>query len=64
MSGVIIRRVRDLLGGDYWFESYANAVDGVAGRNQLKIVGDKIAYDNDGLVRYGGAFAQWEITLW
>jgi hypothetical protein len=27
------------------------------------MVGDKIAYDNDGLVRYGGAFAQWEITL-
>ncbi len=57
------RRVRNLIGGDYWFESYSNAVEGVAGRNQLKNVGDKIAYDNDGLVRYGGAFAQWEITM-
>jgi len=57
------RQVADLLGADYWFESYATAVDGVAGRNQLKNVGDKIAYDNDGLVRYGGAFAQYEITF-
>ena len=56
------RRVRNLMGGDYWFEGYGLAVDGVAGRDQLKNVGDKIAYDNDGIVRYGGAFAQWEIT--
>lgn len=62
-KGIHFRRVRNLLGGDYWFESYANAVEGVAGRDQLKSVGDKIAYDNDGLVRYGGAFAQYEISF-
>lgn len=56
------RRVRNLMGGDYWFEGYDNAVEGVAGRNQNKMVGDTIAYDNDGLVRYGGAFAQYEIS--
>lgn len=57
------RRVRDLMGADYWFEGYGLAVEGVAGRNQLKSVGDTIAYDNDGLVEYGGAFAQWEMTV-
>jgi len=57
------REVRNLLAGDYWFESYATAVDGVAGRNQLMSVGDRINYDNDGLVRYGGAFAQYEISF-
>jgi len=62
-KGMHYRSVRDLMGGDYWFEGYGLAVEGVAGRNQLKSVGDRIAYDNDGLVRYGGAFAQWEITL-
>ena len=62
-KGIHFRRVKDLLGGDYWFEGYGVAVEGVAGRNQLKSVGDRIAYDNDGLVRYGGAFAQWEITM-
>ena len=61
-AGRHYRRVSNLLGGDYWFEGYGLAVDGVAGRDQLKSVGDKIAYDNDGLVRYSGAFAQWEIT--
>ena len=57
------RRVRNLLGGDYWFEGYGRAVDGVGGRDQLKSVGDKIAYDNNGLVRYGGVFAQYEISF-
>lgn len=61
--GTHYRRVRNLLGGDYWFEGYGAAVDGVGGRNQLKNVGDRIAYDNDGIVRYGGVFAQYEITL-
>ncbi len=61
-KGTHYRRVRNLLGGDYWFEGYGTAVDGVGGRDQLKNVGDRIAYDNDGLVRYGGAFAQYEIT--
>jgi len=62
-EGRHFRRVRNLLGGDYWFDGWDYAVDGVAGREQLKSVGDKIAYDNDGLVRYGGAFAQYEISF-
>jgi len=47
------REVRDLLGGEYW----ADAVTPMAQ------VGDRIAYDNDGIVTYGGAFAQVEADL-
>ncbi len=61
-KGEHYREVRDLMGGDYYFESYKYAVDGVAGRNQIMKEGDKIAYDNDGLVKYGGLFAQLEYT--
>lgn len=59
-KGEHYREVRDLMGGDYYYEKYKYAVDGVAGRNQIMKVGDKIAYDNDGLVQYGGVFAQLE----
>ncbi len=61
-KGEHYREVRDLMGGDFYFEQYKYAVDGAAGRNQIMQVGDKIAYDNDGLVKYGGAFAQLEYT--
>ena len=56
------REVRNLLGGDIFIESMSNAVDGVAGRSQISRVGDKIAYDNDGLVNYGGLFGQIEYS--
>jgi len=46
------REVRDLVGGDYW-------PDKVFGNTT---VGDKIAYWNDGIVKYGGLFAQIEYT--
>ena len=59
-KGEHYREVRDLMGGDFYYEKYKYAVDGVAGRNQIMTVDDKIAYDNDGLVKYGGAFAQLE----
>ena len=61
-KGEHYREVRDLMGGDFYYEKYKYAVDGVAGRNQIMTVDDKIAYDNDGLVKYGGAFAQLEYS--
>jgi hypothetical protein len=51
-KGEHYREVRDLIGGDYWSD-YAFG--------QTK-VGDKIAYWNDGIVTYGGAFAQLEYS--
>ena len=61
-KGEHYREVRDLMGGDFWFENYKYAVDGIGDRNQEMLVGDRIAYDNDGLVNYGGAFGQVEYT--
>ncbi len=51
-KGEHYREVRDLIGGDYWSDSKFGACR----------VGDKIAYWNDGIVTYGGLFAQLEYT--
>lgn len=54
-KGEHYRVVYDLLGGDY-------AID-LSNRQQsamMKRVGDKVGYHNDGLVKWGGAFAQLE----
>jgi len=51
-KGEHYREVRDLIGGDYWSDSKFGAAR----------VGDKIAYWNDGIVTYGGLFAQLEYT--
>ena len=61
-KGEHYREVKDLLGGDYYYESYGYAVDGAAGRDQYLHPGDRIAYDNDGHVNYGGLFGQIEYT--
>jgi len=52
-KGEHYREVRDLLGGAYWYDKVNNTAQ----------VGDRIAYDNDGLVKYGGVFAQLEGTF-
>jgi len=52
-KGEHYREVRDLLGGEYW-------VDAV---NPEAKIGDRIAYDNDGIVSYSGVFAQLEATV-
>jgi hypothetical protein len=51
-KGEHYREVRDLIGGDYWSDSKFGA----------STVGDKIAYWNDGIVTYGGLFAQLELS--
>lgn len=56
------QKVRDLLGGGFYIDDYAFAIDGVAGRNQVKKVGDIIKVDNGAMVNYVGAFAQVEYT--
>jgi len=61
-QGIHYREVRNLLGGDIFIQSFSNAVDGDAGRSQIAKVGDKIAYDNKGLVSYMGAFGQLEYS--
>jgi hypothetical protein len=52
-KGEHYREVRDLLGAEYWKDRV---------NDQAKI-GDRIAYDNDGMVTYSGLFAQLEGTF-
>jgi iron complex outermembrane recepter protein len=74
--GEHFREVRDLMGGDYWFEEFKYAIDGVDGRPQEIGVDEnatslwagrsdfanRIAYDNDGKVGYTGVFGQAEYS--
>ncbi len=62
-KGIHYREMRDLLGGEYYYEQYKYSVDGASGRNQfITDDSERIAYDNDGIVKYGGAFAQLEYS--
>jgi hypothetical protein len=56
------QKVRDLLGGDFYIDDFAFAVDGVAGREQIKHVGDVVKVDNGALVNFVSGFAQGEYT--
>lgn len=76
--GEHFREVRDLLGGTHWTETYKYAVDGNLGRNTAMTVDrnatsywnvfgvtpyeNRIAYDNDGIVKYIGGFGQLEYS--
>lgn len=53
-------KVRDLLGADFWIDDYAWAVDGVAGRNQIKKVGDITKVDNGAIINFTNLFGQLE----
>jgi len=50
--------ISDLLGGNFFIEDYGWAVDGVAGRNQIKMPGDIIRVNNNSIVNYAAAYAQ------
>ncbi len=50
--------ISDLLGGSFFIEDYGWAVEGVAGRNQIKMPGDIIRVNNNSIVNYVAAYAQ------
>jgi hypothetical protein len=54
----LYEEVNDLMGGQYWIEQYAWSLAGVAGRQQVKSVGDVINVDNYSIMQYGNLFAQ------
>jgi iron complex outermembrane receptor protein len=56
------QKVRDLLGGDFYIDDYAYAIDGVAGRDQIKTVGDIVKIDNGAINDYTSLFAQLDYT--
>lgn len=53
-------KIRDLLGGDFFIDDYAWAVDGAAGRNEIKTVGDVIKLNNGAYNPSGSIFGQIE----
>ena len=52
--------IDDLMGGDFWIEDYAWAIEGRAGRPMIMKKGNVIRVDNGALVRYGSIFGQLE----
>jgi hypothetical protein len=48
------------LGGDFWIDDYAWAVDGVGGRNQIKNIGDITKVDNGAIINFTNLFSQLE----
>lgn len=55
--------ISDLLGGNFWVDTYAWTIDGISGRPQIKGVGDIINVDNDSRVDVVSFFLQTEIRL-
>jgi iron complex outermembrane receptor protein len=59
-KGIHYREVYDLLGGDYYRPDGRDTFPFAPSRLYRK--GDKFAYYNEGYVRWGGTFAEWEYT--
>ena len=56
----VYQEINDLMGGQYWVETYMYSRAGVAGRNQIKQVGDVIGLDNYAIMQYGNIFGHCE----
>ncbi|MBW6489805.1 MAG: TonB-dependent receptor [Lentimicrobium sp.] len=54
--------ISDLLGGKFWVDQYAWSLAGIAGRPQIKYVGDIINVDNDSRVDNVSYFTQADFT--
>lgn len=52
--------IEDLLGGDFYIDDYSSSLVGIAGRNQIKYIGDKVKINNGALLHHGSFFAQLE----
>ncbi len=50
--------ISDLLGGDFFIEDYGWAIDGVAGRNQIKMPGDIIRVNNNSIINFISEYVQ------
>ncbi len=55
-------KVRDLLGGSFFIDDFAYAVDGVAGREQIKHRGDIVKVDNGSDINTASLFARLEYS--
>ncbi len=50
--------ITDLLGGKFFIDDYSWAVDGDAGRNEVKTTGDIIKVNNNSIINFVNAWAQ------
>ena len=57
-KGEHYREVYDLLGGDYAVDEGNNLLQ----ESQIKRVGDRVGYHNDGVVKWSGLFSQLEYS--
>lgn len=60
--GLHYEEITDLLGGDYYIETNSRNQLLYNKKNQPLYVGDRIQYDNDGVVLWNGLFAQLEYS--
>lgn len=58
----LYERITDLLGGDFFIDDHAWAVDGLAGREEIKNVGDVIKVDNYSRINFISGFGQVEYS--
>jgi outer membrane receptor for ferrienterochelin and colicin len=54
--------ISNLLGGNFWIDSYGWAIEGIGGRQQIKRTGDIINVDNDSRVDVVSYFLQGEYS--
>ena len=59
-KSLLQQKVRDLLGGEFYIDDYVNAIEGVAGRDQIKHVGDIVKVNNGAMNNYASLFGQAE----
>jgi hypothetical protein len=59
------REIRNLIGGDYYYDNSDKTQDytGANAVNGMRTLGDKAQYNNDGQVNWIGGFAQGEIKI-
>jgi hypothetical protein len=58
----LYEKLTDLLGGDFFIDDYSWAVDGLAGREEIKNVGDVIKVNNYSRINYISGFGQVECS--
>ncbi|MEA3477782.1 MAG: TonB-dependent receptor plug domain-containing protein, partial [Bacteroidota bacterium] len=56
------QKVRDLLGGKYYIDDYSWAIDGVAGRDEIRHVGDIVKVNSGAIINFGNIFGQFEYS--
>ncbi len=58
----LYEKITDLMGGKFWIEDYAWAIDGPAGRQEIMYTGDRIKVDNYSRINYLSGFGQAEYS--